>query len=113
MPFIDSKITVTVSEEKREVIREALGQSMTILSKPAAFLMVGFEDNYDLAMGGKKLEKGAYVAISLFGDGTKEAYEEMTAFICDLYERELGIPKDAVYVTYHGVYDWGWNGTNF
>jgi len=37
----------------------------------------------------------------------------MTAFICDLYERELGIPKDAIYVTYHGVYNWGWNGTNF
>ena len=82
MPFIDSKITLKVSEEKREVIR-------------------------------KKLEKGAYVAVSLFGDGTKDAYEEMTAFICDLYERELGIPKDAIYVTYHGVYNWGWNGTNF
>jgi len=113
MPFIDSKITVTVSEEKKEVIRNALGQSMTILNKPEAFLMVGFADNYDLAMGGQKLEKGAYVAVSLFGDGTKAAYEEMTAFICDLYEKELGIPMDAIYVTYHGVHDWGWNGKNF
>ena len=113
MPYIDSKITVSVSEEKREIIRTELGKSMTILNKPAAFLMVGFQDNYDLVMGGEKLEKGAYVAVSLFGDGTKKAYEEMTDFICDLYERELGIPKDAVYVTYHGVNDWGWNGQNF
>ena len=26
---------------------------------------------------------------------------------------ELGIPGNAVYVTYHGVSDWGWNGQNF
>ena len=41
------------------------------------------------------------------------AYEKMTASICDLYEKELGIPKASVYVTYHGVNDWGWNGQNF
>jgi hypothetical protein len=49
--------------------------------------MVGMEDNYDLRMAGKKLEKGAYVAVSLLGN--------------------------AVYVTYHPVNDWGWNGSNF
>ena len=113
MPFIDSKIAGAVSAEKKERIKSKLGEAVSLLNKTESFLMVGFEDNYDLAMGGKKLEKGAYVAVSLFGDGTKEAYEEMTAFICDLYERELGIPKDAIYVTYHGVYNWGWNGRNF
>ena len=75
--------------------------------------MVGFEDNYDLYMGAKQLEKGAYVSVSLFGNASKSAYEKMTATICDLYERELGIPGSAVYVTYHGVNDWGWNGSNF
>ena len=113
MPFIDSKITVPVSAEKREILKKELCRSMAILNKPEAFLMLGFEDNYDLHMGEKKLEKGAYVAVSLFGNSTKAAYEEMTAFICDLFEKELGIPKDAVYVTYHGINDWGWNGTNF
>ena len=33
--------------------------------------------------------------------------------LLDLYEKELGIPKNSVYVTYHGVNDWGWNGRNF
>ena len=66
MPFIDSKITLSVSQEKRDIIKAELGKSMSILSKPESFLMVGFEDNYDLYMGGAKLEKGAYVAVSLF-----------------------------------------------
>ena len=75
--------------------------------------MVGIEDNYDLYMGGNKLEKGAYVSVSLFGNATSSAYEKMTGEICKIYEEELGIPGQAVYVTYHGVNDWGWNGRNF
>lgn len=113
MPFIDSKITVSVPQDKREILKAELGKAVSVLNKPERFLMVGFEDNYDLYMGGEKLEKGAYVAVSLFGNGSKAAYEEMTSIICKLYEKELGIPGDAVYVTYHGVNDWGWNGQNF
>ena len=113
MPFIDSKITLSVPEEKKESIKTKLGKAVSIINKPESFLMVGFEDNYDLYMGGKKLEKGAYVTVSLFGNSTKSAYENMTAKICEIFEQELGIPGNSIYVTYHGVNDWGWNGSNF
>lgn len=75
--------------------------------------MVGFDDEYCLYMGGSKMEKGAFVSVSLFGSASSAAYEKMTAEICRIYEEELGIPKDKVYVTYAGVNDWGWNGRNF
>ena len=75
--------------------------------------MVGFDDEYCLYMGGNKLEKGAFVSVSLFGSASSAAYEKMTAEICSIYEQQLGIPKDKVYVTYTGVSDWGWNGRNF
>ena len=113
MPFIDSKITVSVAPETKETIKNELGKAVSILSKPESFLMVGFEDNYDLYMGGRKLDKGVYVAVSLFGNASSSAYEQMTAKICEIYEKELGIPGNSVYVTYHGVNDWGWNGRNF
>lgn len=113
MPFIDSKITVAVPQDKREVLKTELGKAISLLSKPEKFLMVGFEDNYDLYMAGQKLEKGAFVAVSLLGNASKSAYESMTAAICELYEKELGIPGEAVYVTYQGFSDWGWNGQNF
>ncbi len=113
MPFIDSKITVPVSAEKRESIKAQLGQAVSLLGKSENFLMVGFEDNYDLYMGGEKLEKGAYVSVSLFGSASSDAYSKMTGEICSLYQSELGIPGDKIYVTYHGVNDWGWNGRNF
>ena len=56
---------------------------------------------------GEKLDKGAYVAVSLFRNASAKAYEKMTAAICNLYQRELGIPGKSVYVTYTGVKDWG------
>lgn len=113
MPFIDSKLTVPVTEDKKERIKTKLGQAVSLLNKSETYLMVGFEDNYSLYMGGKKLEKGAYVSVSLFGSASSQAYEKMTGEICGILSEELGIPGSAVYVTYHGVNDWGWNGSNF
>lgn len=113
MPFIDSKITSAVSEEKKERIKTKLGQEISILHKPESYLMIGIQDHYDLWFGGKKLEKGAYVEVSLFGKAPSADYEKLTAKICEIYETELGIPGNAVYVTYHPVSDWGWNGSNF
>ncbi len=113
MPFIDSKITLPVAPEKRETIKSELGKAVSLIGKSENFLMVGIEDNYDLYMAGKKLDKGAYVSVSLFGNASSDAYNRMTAEICRIYEKELGIPGNAVYVTYHGVKDWGWNGQNF
>jgi hypothetical protein len=37
----------------------------------------------------------------------------MTGKICEILGDVLSIPGDAVYVTYHGVHDWGWNNSNF
>lgn len=113
MPFIDSKITEPLSPEKKESIKTQLGQAVGILGKSESFLMVGFEDEYDLYMAGERLEKGAYVSVSLFGSASSQDYNNMTAEICRIYQRELDIPGDKIYVTYHGVGDWGWNGRNF
>ena len=92
MPFIDAKITGTVSEEKKDAINTRLGQAISILNKSETYLMVGFEDNYDLFMAGQKLEKGAYVSVSLFGNASSDAYDKMTAKICEILADELAIP---------------------
>ena len=113
MPFIDSKVTVKISEAQKEEIKSELGRLITTLNKSETYLMVGIEDAYDLWLGGKKLDRGAYVAVSLYGNAPKEAYDRMPGQICALLEEKLGIPGNAVYVTYHPVNDWGWNGRNF
>ena len=113
MPFIDSKVTVSVTEEQKEKIKSELGKAITTLHKTETYLMVGIEDDYDLWMAGNKIDKGAYVSVSLFGNASASDYDNMTAKICEIYEQELGITSNAIYVTYHPIADWGWNGHNF
>ncbi len=113
MPFIDSKISVSVPQEKKDAIKAKFGQAISVLGKGESFLMVGFDDNYDLYFAGNKVEKGAYVAISLYGSASPDAYSKMSGEVCRILEEELGIPGDRVYVTYREVSDWGWNGKNF
>ena len=113
MPFIDSRVTVKVSDQQKEELKTELGRLIATLNKSETYLMVGIEDACDLWLGGKKLDKGAYVAVSLYGDAPKEAYDTLTGQIFDLLSNKLGIPGNAVYVTYHPVNDWGWNGKNF
>ena len=113
MPFIDSKVTLKISMRQKEEIKSELGKLIETLNKSETYLMVHIEDACDLWLGGEKLEKGAYVAVSLYGDAPKELYDRMTGRICELMNRKLGIPGNAVCVTYHPVSDWGWNGKNF
>ena len=113
MPFINSKVSVSLSQEKETELKSRLGQAISLLGKTENYLMVGFEDNYDLYLGGNKLEKGAFVSVSLYGNASSSAYDQMTGEICAILSDELGIPGSNVYVTYQGVKDWGWNGGNF
>ena len=113
MPFIDSKITLKLGEETKEQLKCELGKTMALIGKAETYLMVGIDDGYDLWMGGNKLDKGAYVEVSLLGDAGADAYKKMTGAICDIFERLLSIPPSGVYIKYHPVTDWGWNGTNF
>ena len=113
MPFIDLKVTVPVADNSKEIIKSELGKAITTLHKSEAYLMVGISDNYDLWLGGSKIAKGAYVSVSLYGSASSSDYNTLTGQICDILGAQLGIKGDNIYVTYHPVEDWGWNGRNF
>ena len=114
MPFIGSKVTVKISKEKEEIIKKKLGEAIELIpGKSETFLMIGFEDEYSLYFGGEKLEKGAFIEVKIFGKASKDAYAKLTAAICNIYEEELEIPQNKIYVKYEEIENWGWNGSNF
>ncbi len=113
MPMINSKITLSVSQEKRDVLKSEIGKAISVMGKPESYLMLGFEDNYDLYFGGKKLEKGAFISIEVLGEVNAADSQKMSAKLCEIFQKELGIPGDKIYITYSGYKNWGWNGTNF
>ena len=110
MPYIDAKLTGTVTPAQRETLKNELGRAIALMNKPESFLMIGFQDNYDLYFGGNKLEKGAYVSIAMLGEPDRERDEAMTAKVTEILQEQLDIPPKCVYVSYHGVRDWGWRG---
>lgn len=115
MPFVDAKITVPITDEQRDAIKAGLGSAIAAFGKGESWLMVGIDDDYSLWLGGRKLEKGAFVSVSLIGDTPDKGCKEFTRSICDLLRNELDIPSDCVYVTYHPMMRtrWGWNGDTF
>ena len=48
MPFINSKVTVKISEEREKELKSRLGQAISVIpGKSESWLMTGFEDVYD------------------------------------------------------------------
>lgn len=114
MPFIESKVTVSLSESEKEFLKTELGKIVEeIPGKSENYLMLGFEDNYNLYFKGKKLDYGAFIEVKLFGSVAEDYLKLVTSEICKLYSKKLNIPPKSIYVKFEEVDNWGWNGVNF
>lgn len=75
--------------------------------------MLGFDHKYSLYFRGVKEAKVAFVEVKIFQKADNSAYEKLTQAICNIFEEELGIPADKIYITYEEISNWGYNGGNF
>lgn len=114
MPFINSKVSVAMSQEKKEAVKAKLGEAITLIpGKSENWLMVGFEDSYDLYFQGNQNAPTAFVEVKIYGGASAEVFSKLTGAICKIYGEELGISAERIYVKYEEVENWGWNGSNF
>ena len=81
MPFIDARLTVPVSAAQQESLKAAFGKAIPTLHKTESYLMVAIAGDTPLWLGGRKLEKGAYVAVSLYGHAAAadETFDQIAA----------------------------------
>ncbi len=114
MPFINSKVNVALSEEEKEILKDKLGQAISLIpGKSESWLMVGFEDNYSLYFKGKNNTKIAFIEVKIFGRASDRDLDHLTAEISRIFKEVLGISQDKIYIKYEEVEHWGWNGANF
>ena len=106
MPMIEAKVTMQLPVEKRDVLKAEFGKAVSLIGKPESYLMINLIDNQDLYFAGKKLDKGAYVEVKVLGSIDGAASGKMTAKLCEILEKELGIPGNLVYVSYWGTANW-------
>lgn len=113
MPYIEAKVTVPVAEKKLETLKARFGRAVGLIHKPESYLMVGIEGGKDLWFAGEKLEKGAYVSVSAFGDPARADCAKMAAELTRILWEELEIPGENIYITFHPVKTWAWQGELF
>ena len=113
MPYIEAKLSVNLDEAQKDELQAKLTDVVSIsFSKPKAYIMASIEDGKSLYMAEKKLDKGAYISVRLLGSASKSACQNLTGNICEILSN-YGINGSNVYVTYHPVDLWGWNGSMF
>lgn len=113
MPYIETKLSTTLTKEKEIALKTALGRLIeNFPGKTESWLMLSFTDNCHMYFKGSD-EPCAMVNIAIFGKGSAAAYDKMTADVCDLVAEETGISPARIYVKYEEVSHWGWNGSNF
>lgn len=114
MPYIEAKLSIILDENQKNDLQSKLTDVVSsAFSKPKAYIMASIEDNKSIYMAEKKADKGAYISVSLLGSASKPACQALTKSICDILSTDYGISGANVYVTYHPVDLWGWNGSMF
>lgn len=112
MPFVNVNTNTEISKEQAIALKAQFGKAIENLGKTESWLMVGFNGGIPLYFKGDDAP-AAFVDISVFGSSTDAQCEKMTAAVCGIIEKELGIPADRTYVKYSGISQWGWNNMNF
>ena len=95
MPFINSKISVALTDAQEQEIKSRLGQAITAIpGKSESWLMVGFEPEYKLYFRGSKDQPMAMVEVSVYGSENPSAFSKLTGEICKIFEDVLGIRSE-------------------
>ena len=114
MPYIDSKVSISINDEQEKELKERLGQAIALIpGKSEQWLMTGFEDNYHMYFRGDNSSPIAFIEVKVLGKENPSAFNTLTGEITKIFNEVLGIEPDHIYVKYEAVANWGWNGANF
>ncbi|KAJ51781.1 phenylpyruvate tautomerase PptA (4-oxalocrotonate tautomerase family) [Clostridium tetanomorphum] len=114
MPYINATVSTKLSEEKRETIKAKLGEIICkIPGKSEQWLMISFNDNNSIYFRGNIKEKAAFIEVKIYGSTNRKTKNEIAKDISNVFEGELGILKDNIYLTFEEIQDWAWNGALF
>lgn len=113
MPYIQIRTNKEITKEKEMLIKQKLGEAITIVGKSESWLMVEFVSSAKLYFKGNDNESIAFVDIKLHGSSDRDNYIELSNIICNLLKDNLDISPTNIYISYGEYSNWGWNNTNF
>ena len=114
MPYIEAKLSIVLDDNQKNDLQNKLADAVSsAFSKPKSYIMTNIEEGKSLYMGGNRIEKGAYIVIRSLGSVSKPPCQTATKEICDILTSKYGLNGSNIYITYHPVDFWGWNGSMF
>ena len=114
MPYIEAKLSVKLDDNQKNDLQKKLSEAISLsFSKPKSYIMTIIEDSKILYMGENKTEKGAYIAVHSLGSFPKSSCMTATRSICEMLVTDYGLSGTNIYITYHPVDFWGWDGNMF
>lgn len=111
MPFIKSKVSVSISKEQEVELKTRLGQAIALVpGKSEEYLLLEFEDNCRLWLRGRNDEPVAYIEAAIFGNDSHCGYDGLTLEITRIFSETLQVKPENVYVKYGDITAWGVRG---
>ena len=112
MPYIEAKLSIKLDDSQKDDLQQKLSNAISsAFSKPKSYIMTNISDSESVYMGGTK--SGAYIMVRSLGSVSKPQCQNATKEICDILTNEYGLNGSNIYITYHPVEFWGWNGSMF
>ena len=85
MPFISTKTNKTITPDKARALKEAYASAIELLpGKTETWLMLSFEGDTQMAFHGDMDSPMAFLTVSLVGKAPKDAYDALTARLCQV-----------------------------
>lgn len=114
MPFVRSKVSITVTKEQEIKLKEGLGHAIALVpGKSEKYLMTEFEDNCHLYFQGRNDNPIAYIEAALFGNEMYYGYDDFVKYVTKLYHEVLNIPIENIFIRFEDIPDWAEAGMNF
>ena len=114
MPFIETKTTLPLTEEKIYALKNAYGKDIEIIpGKTEEWLMLNFTGDCKMAFRGDDTKPTAMIEVSILGKATRDTYDKLTNKLCKDVSEILGVSPDRIYIKYSEHSVWGYDGINF
>ena len=114
MPYIEAKLSIKLDENQKNELQKKLADAVSAaFMKPKSYIMTNIEDEKSLYMGGGRVEGGAYIIVRCLGSVARQSCEIATKEICNMLVSDYGLNGSNIYITFHPVDSWGWNGSMF
>ena len=116
MPLIRLFTSCDIStQEERETLAKKLSRlAAACIGKPEQYVMTCVRDNVVMTMSGTDAP-AALVSVKSIGGLSREVNKKLSAEICQMLKKELGIAGDRIYLTFEELpgTHWGWNANTF